>query len=228
MNNYLDSLYELPPPEHARGFFDPTKTRNWLFDYAKAGYENKLNKIESPNFKLRVKNITLDKDKRFSYKDQKDAIMEKKDLTVPIKATVEMVHKATGNVVDTKNVTIANLPYVTDRNTVIYNGSEYMTTNQQRLKPGMYSRIKETGELETHVTPLAGTGLNGKIIFYPETATFVYIVGTSEIKLYGLLHDLGVTDAEMKDAWGNEVFETNKKTYKGNEIDSLYKKIFIK
>ena len=228
MNNNLDGLYELPPPEHARGFFDPIKTRNWLFDYAKDGYQQKLNKIESKNYKLRLKNIDFDKDKHFSYKDQNDAILQKKDLTVPLKATVEMIHKPTNTVVDTKNVTIANLPYITDRNTVIYNGSEYITTNQQRLKPGMYSRVKETGELETHVSPLAGTGLGGKLIFYPESAIFVYQVGTAEIKLYGLLHDLGVLDQEMKEAWGEEIFNKNKATYRSDEIDKLYKKIFIR
>ena len=52
------------------------------------------------------------------------------------------------------------------------------------------------------------------------------MVGTSQIKLYGLLHDLGVPDDTMKDAWGNEIFLKNKMGYVGDEVEKFYGKIF--
>jgi DNA-directed RNA polymerase beta subunit len=137
-----------------------------------------------------------------------------------------MIDKNTGKIVDEKTTTIATIPWVTERNTCILNGSEYVTTGQQRLKPGIYSRIKESGEAEAHVNVAPGSGFGGKVIFYPDRALFVYQVGTTQIKLYGLLHDLGVPDSDMEKAWGKEIFLKNKMSYKGNEIDKFYTKVF--
>ncbi len=97
---------------------------------------------------------------------------------------------------------------------------------QQRLKPGIYHRIKESGEIEAHINVKSGTGLGGKILFHPDTAIFVLQAGTTQIKLYGLLKDLGVGDSEMEKAWGSEIFQKNKSGYDGKEIDKYYQKVF--
>jgi len=229
MNNKIDDLFDSPPPAHTRGFFDPIKTREWMKETAVAGFHSALNKIETPDFKLQVKDVRIDNpNKKFSLKEQKDAILEKKDLTLPVKGTFELIDKRTGKVVDKKNTTIAHIPYLTERNTVIINGSEYITTNQQRLKPGIYTRIKETGEVEAHVNPRAGTGMMAKLIFDPEKTIFTYNLGTTKIKLYGLLKDLGVSDEEMKKAWGEEIYQRNKAALDGNEAEKFYSKIFTK
>jgi len=214
-------------PQNTRHFFDPEKTREWVKQNAKEAFQNKLNKIESADFKLQVKDIKYaDEHKHFSLKDQKNALMEKQDLAYPLKGTFELIDKKTGKVVDSKNTIIAQVPFVTPRNTTVLNGSEYITIHQQRLKPGVYSRIKETGEAEAHVNVKPGTGLGGKIVFHPEKAQFVYEVGTTQIKLYGLLKGLGVPDAHMEDAWGKEIFMKNKLAFKGDEIDKFHNKIF--
>lgn len=224
----IANLYDIAPPEHTRGFFDPEKTREWIKEYALSGFNTALNKIETPDFKLKVKDIDFENsNKRFSLKEQKEAILEKKDLTLPIKGTFELIDKKTGKIVDSKRTTVAHIPYITDRNTVLINGSEYITTNQQRLKPGVYTRVKETGAIEAHVNVRSGTGTGGKIIFDPEKTIFVFRVGTTEIKLYGLLRDLDVPDSKMEKAWGKEIFAKNKASYEGNEIDKFYNKIFI-
>lgn len=227
MNNNIDQLYDATPPAHTRGFFDPIKLRGWIKENAVEAYQKALNKIETPDFKLNVKEVSFDDPhKRFSIKEQKQAILERKDLTLPLKGTFELVDKRNGNVVDTKRTTIAHVPYITDRNTSIINGSEYITTNQQRLKPGVYTRIKDSGEVEAHVNVKPGSGVGGKLIFYPDKAIFVYRVGTTEIKLYGLLRDLGIPDSAMEQAWGKEILEKNKNLYKGDEVDKFYNKVF--
>ncbi len=227
MNADIDKIYTIAPPKDTRGFFDPARTRELVKDYTLAGFKHALNKIESADYKLHVKDIEMDRTKRFSLKEQKDAVLSRKDLTIPIKGTFTLVDKKTGNVVDEKKTTVAHVPYVTDRNTVILNGSEYIVTNQQRLKPGVYTRIKASGEVEAHVNVQSGTGIGGKVLFHADKAMFVYQVGTTQIKLYGLLHDLGVSDDAMKQAWGNEIFLRNKQGYEGNEIDKMYGKVFI-
>ncbi len=227
MRANVEGLYDLPVPAHARGLFDPDKTREWLKTYALESFHNSLNKIETPDFKLKVKDVHfVDPDKRFSYQEQKEAILNKKDLTMPIRGTFELVSKKTGEVVEKKTTTIAHLPWLTDRNTTIINGSEYITTNQQRLKPGVYIRSKENGEIEAHVNVLPGSGVGGHVLFDPIKTIFVYEVGTTQIKLYGLLHDLGTSDAAIEQAWGKEIFLKNKQAYDGGELEKFYAKVF--
>lgn len=221
MNNY----FEQKLPEGTRKFFDPLKTFAWVKENAVKGFQSRLNKIESPDFKLEVGSLSLDDDKTFSIEDQKKAILEKRDLSVPLKGTFSLVDKKTGKVVDTKTTIIAQIPFITPRNTLIVNGAEYITINQQRLKPGVYTRIKETGEAEAHVNVKPGTGLSGKIIFQPEKALFIYELGTVQIKLYGLLKGLGMTDAEMESAWGKEIFLKNKLAFKGDELSKFHARI---
>lgn len=228
MGANIAGLYDAEIPDHTRGFFDPDKTRKWMGEAAVTGFHKHLNKIETPDFKLYVTAVRLDQpDKHFSLKEQKRALLERHDLTTPIKADLSLISKKTGTIVDAKkNLTIAHIPWLTPRNTVIYNGSEYSLTHQQRLKPGVYARIKDTGDAEAHVNVKAGTGSGGKVIFFPDKAQFIYQVGSTRIKLYGLLHELGVSDSEMQSAWGKEIFEKNKSGYEANETVKFHDKVF--
>lgn len=215
-----------PMPKNTRAFFDPAKLRQWIIDGAREAFDKKLNTLESNDFKLKVKDVNYqDPHKVFSLAEQKNAILEKRDLTVPLKGTFELFDKKTGAKVDEKKVTIAQIPYVTPRNTIVLNGSEYVAINQQRLKPGVYTRIKETGEAEAHVNVKPGSGLSGKIVFHPEKALFVYELGTTQIKLYGLLRGLGLPDSAMEAAWGKEIFQKNKLAFKGDELDKFVSRI---
>jgi DNA-directed RNA polymerase beta subunit len=228
MNTDVSHLHDLPLPDHLRGFHDPDKTRQWMRDNVISAFNEHLNKIETPDFKLRVKNIQVeDPNKHFTLKEQKQAVLERKSLTNTIKGDVDLLNKKTGEVTGTKkNTVIAHLPWLTNRNTVIQNGNEYQLQNQQRLKPGIFTRLKETGEVEAHFSPEAGSGLGGKLIMDPAKATFVYEIGSAQVGLYGFLKDMGVSDEEMKQAWGDEIWLANKKTYKGNEVDKFYAKVF--
>ncbi len=221
-------LHDHDIPSHARGFFDPDRTREWVYENTVDALHEHLNKLETPDFRLQAKDIHVhDPAKRFTLREQKQATMDRHDLTQAIKGSVELINKKTGEVVDTKkNLTLVHVPWVTDRNTVIYNGSEYNITSQQRLKPGVYARIKDTGDIEAHVNVKAGTGSGGKVIFAPDTTLFIYQVGTTRIKLYGLLLALGVSDSEMRQAWGDEIYLKNKQAYEGNEAEKMYDKLF--
>jgi DNA-directed RNA polymerase beta subunit len=226
MNTNINPIYDMPFPEHIRGFFDPEKTREWIHEKALSAFQKHLNKIESPAYRLKVTDLELQVPKKKpTYKEQNQAMMEKRDITFPLRGTFEMIDKKTGNVVDKKTTTIAHIPWLTDRNTTILNGSEYTINNQQRLLPGVYCRTKESGEVEAHVNVVPGTGVGGKVIFYPDRALFVYQVGTTQIKLYGLLKDLGVSDNDMEKAWGKDILDRNKALHTGNELDKYYSKV---
>jgi len=213
-------------PKNTRDFFDPHALNKLIQKHVLEGFKSKLGQIETNDHKLEVENIEIHP-KPFSIEDQKKAILEKRDLTYPIKGDVHLVDKRTGQRVESKHITIANIPFVTDRNTVVYNGSEYEPIHQQRLLPGVYSRIRQSGEAEAHINPAPRTGMGGRILFYPDKQLFVLMLQNTQIKLYGVMRDLGVSDSQMQAAWGNEIYLANKKMYTGDEIDKLYNKIFL-
>ncbi len=98
--------------------------------------------------------------------------------------------------------------------------------NQARLKSGVYHRVKESGEAEAHVNVVPGSGLGGRVIFFPDKELFVYMVQNTQIRLYGLLRGLGVSDKQLLDAWGKEIFEKNRAAFKGDEVEKLYNKFY--
>jgi DNA-directed RNA polymerase beta subunit len=209
------------PPSNTRPFFDPVGLRKMLFDTAIDSFGKKINAIETQDFKLQAKNLKIDAP-TITTATQKKAVLEKKDLTVPLKGTVDLIHKASGKVLESKSTTIAHIPYVTNHNTVIYNGSEYESLNQQRLLPGVYSRIRQDGIPESHINPEARTGQSGRILFLPEKQLFVLMIKNSQIRLYGLLKDLGLLDMSIKQAWGEKIYNANRSQYTGDEVDKLY------
>jgi DNA-directed RNA polymerase beta subunit len=221
----MHDFFNHPLPANTRKFFDPETTQKWVKENALEAFDHKLNSIESPDFKLKVSDIAYDEPKRFTAKDQKKALLEKRDLSIPLKGTFELIDKKTGETVAKKNTIIAQIPFISPRNTLIINGAEYIAINQQRLKPGIYTRIKESGEAEAHVNVKPGTGLSGKIVFQPEKALFIYELGTTQIKLYGLLKGLGISDADMEAAWGKEIFLKNKLGFKGDELNKFHTRI---
>jgi hypothetical protein len=115
---------------------------------------------------------------------------------------------------------------VTNHNTVIYNGSEYEGVNQQRLLPGIYSRIRQDGIPEAHINPEARTGQSARIMFLPDKQIFIIMIRNSQIKLYGLLKDMGIPDNQIKESWGEKIYNANKMMYTGDEIDKLYGLLF--
>lgn len=214
-------MKQIDPPSNTRAFFDPLRLRNMLFDTAKNALGSKINTIETQDYKLVAKNFKIDAP-QISTANQKKAVLEKKDLTVPLKGTVDLIHKPSGKVIESKTTTLAHVPYVTNHNTVIYNGSEYESVNQQRLLPGIYSRIRQDGIPEAHINPEAKTGQAARVLFLPDKQLFVLMVRNSQIKLYGILKDLGLGDAAIKAAWGEKIFNANRMFYTGDETDKLY------
>ena len=216
----------MEPPKNTRNFFDPPEMNRLIQNYAVEAFKKKLNEIETGDHRLEVASIEVGH-KPFSIEEQKRAILEKKDITIPVKGTVNLLDKKTGKVLESKNLTIASLPVVTERNTVIYNGSEYESIHQQRLLPGIYSRIRQSGEAEAHINPAPRTGMAARILFLPDKQLFVLMVQNTQVRLYGVLKDLGISDTQMEKMWGMEILQANRMAYRGDEIDKLYDKLFL-
>ena len=109
----------MKPPENTRDFFDPPAMNRLIQNYAVEAFKKKLNEIETSDHRLEVEHLEVGI-KPFTIEDQKRAILEKKDITIPVKGTVNLLDKKTVKILESKNLTIANLPVVTDLNKVIY------------------------------------------------------------------------------------------------------------
>lgn len=129
--------------------------------------------------------------------------------SAPVKATLALRDKATGKKTKQK-IKIAEVPMVTKRHSYIVNGQEYQVDNQWQLKPGVYARRRQNGELESHFN-LEGGG-QFDVLFDPEKKRFVMDRGrSSAIPLYPLMKSLGISDDDLEKSWGKDILDANKR-----------------
>jgi DNA-directed RNA polymerase beta subunit len=203
---------------------DFSRVRNSLEDTIIEGLEKSF-PLDYGGVRLELKNLKYDK-KPFSLKDQKRYRLEDKYLSKPLKGDLYLYDSSSNQLLDKlPNKTIMNIPYYTDRGTFIHNGNEYTTLKQSRLRPGIYSRRKANGDLEAQFNIKRGTGAGYRIVLEPSTGIYKLVVGQSNVSLYSILHDLGIDDKQLRDAWGDEIFEANKKKYDTRALDKIYQKL---
>jgi len=153
---------------------------------------------------------------------QKNAKLRGRTWSIPIYADLALKNIATGEVVSSATkVTVAQLPHITRRYSYIVDGSEYQADHQWRLKAGAYSRVKGNGELETQFNLSKGKGF--RVQFDPVKRTVQMQYGTSNISAYPVLKALGVSDDEIKKAWGDELFSAVSKENKKGQLMRLAK-----
>lgn len=155
-------------------------------------------------------------------RSQEDAKLKGRTWAVPVRAELELKDAVTGKVKDRRVVTVGNLPKLTQRLSHIVNGNEWQVTNQFRLKSGVYTRVKENGELEGRWNLKKGAGFS--MLFDPESKKMVisYPEG-SNVPLYPILKTLGVDDDEIERSWGKEILTANKKAKPEVALRSFYK-----
>jgi hypothetical protein len=88
---------------------------------------------------------------------------------------------------------------------VHHRGNEYTVNHQQRLDPGVFARVKDNGELESHVNVLPGKGVSHRYFLDPEKGVFKIRLQQAEMPLLPLLQALGATDNEVREAWGDDL-----------------------
>lgn len=164
----------------------------------------------------------------FDRPEQKKALLQDRFLGRRLRGTLRLHDDKDGSLLEEKRVTLMKVPHLTERGTFVHGGSEYSTINQARLLPGVYTRRKSNGELETHFNVARGTGTSFRVRFEPETALYKLDVGQSQLRLYSLLHDLGVSDEQLEKSWGPEVFERNRAAYDSRVFDKAYARMVRK
>jgi DNA-directed RNA polymerase beta subunit len=116
------------------------------------------------------------------------------------------------------------VPKMTQRFGYIVDGNEYQVTNLLRLKSGVYHRKSQAdellGEFNLANRDQFARGKAFKVYFDNKAALYYLRFDNSDIPLYPLLKDLGVSDDEIKSAWGAKILEINKKDKKGKNVNS--------
>lgn len=141
---------------------------------------------------------------------------------VPVYAHFELKDKATGKVIDSKKLRVAELPKVTKRYSQIVNGQEYQVDNQWQLKPGAYVRRRQSGGLETRFQTSGKPSFD--VTFDDATKEFRMEYGKARLPLYPILSALGMRDDELEKTWGKEILRANQNIRKaGSAVDQFYR-----
>lgn len=212
--------------------FDPVRTFNGLKKAIIDGVE-KTFPIETNKRILRVSNVRVDDSKvdPFDYAAQKEIKVQERDYVAPVFGDVQLIDKETGKVIDEKKkFRLMDVPALTDRYSFILGGNEYTVDKQLRMKPGIYTREKENGELESQFN-LAKGGRGFKMIMNPEDNIFKLKIQSSFPPLYPILKALGIEDGKIREAWGESLFKINQAKTEGamdSTVLKVYKSIFGK
>lgn len=181
----------------------------------------KLFPVEATNFIVEASDVRIEP-RAFKAADVKRAFMAQESLTEPVKATITLRNKRTGEVVEQKRATLGHVPYLTNEHTFMVDGNRYALSNQLRVRPGTYTRYRSNGEIETQFN--TGRGLNFKVFMDPAAGIFYLQYAQSKTPVYPLLTAMGVTHEAVAKAWGDDVARLNQQKV-GDKQDQAIKAI---
>lgn len=146
-----------------------------------------------------------------------------KTWATPVIATLALKDNETGKVLERRRMKVADLPAMTKRYTYLIDGQEHQVDNQWQLKPGVYTRRRQSGVLEAQFNVPSRRSFD--VTFDPEKKLFHMSRGSSEkIPLYPLMKELGVDDDTLEKTWGREILNANRVTGKGEPaINKFFK-----
>ena len=183
--------------------------RKLLFQNVKDAVSKRF-PLANDRYTLSVEDVDYDDPEDVDLEEQKKAMMEDRTLQRRLRGVWVMRNAADGKEVSRSGrTTLMQVPYMTDRGTFIRNGTEYAFGNIMRLEPGVYTKQKDD-EITAQFNIKKGTGAGFNLRFIPATGIFQVNRGTVNCPAYPIFRDLGVTDDQMKEAWGEELFARNR------------------
>lgn len=211
-------------PAGARRFGDPRATRQAIYESVLAAAQQ-VKPVENTRYALSLHDVDWRDPESHGLRAQKKAVLEGKTLSRRLQGTWRLTDKSTGKAVDERRMTLASAPYYTNRGTFILNGIEYNLAHQMRLLPGVFTRVKDSGELESHINIMPGKGASHRYFMDPEDGVFRMSLGQARVPLISVLRAAGATDSELRDTWGGELFNQNAKAADPRVIDKLYARL---
>ena len=218
----LISLDKYGGPRGTRALGDVDATRTAIYDSALNAAKT-LEPVSNQKYILSLTDPAYDGPEGYSKADEKAAILQGKSLGRRLRGTWNLhTNEPEPKLVDQRRATLASIPHITPRGTFILGGNEYSLSHQMRLRPGIFTRVKESGELESHVNVAKGRG--HRYFLDPESGIFRIQVGQARMPLMPVLRALGAKDSDIREAWGNELFHDNATKTEPGVIKKLFKK----
>lgn len=214
---------EAPP---GRAIDNPAEARDAVFNSALEAVSN-MQPATSKGFTLRVVNPHYIDPPGVHPKEVKRALLTGGTIGRRMRGTWELLDPS-GKVVEKKTSILARVPTLQDSGVYIHNGGDYSLQFQKRLRPGVFVRRRQSGDVEAHVNVLPGQGLSHRYRLDPKTRKFRVAVSGSEIPLVPLLKALGSTDEEISNAWGKDIYAANTGDNYHTAIDKLVAKFGTK
>ena len=177
--------------------------------------------IEGKKNKLVLHGVeVVDKHDVDDLRSQKDAKLKGRTWDVPVMADVSLIGPG-GEELHRKKTRVMSLPKTTGRYSYIVGGNEYQVDNQWVLRPGVYSRVTDKGELESQFN-FRGGGF--RMSFDPESSKFfMQRSGGAKIPLYPVLREMGISDEKIEQAWGPQIYKSNLVGDRDKASMALYK-----
>lgn len=184
-------------------------------------YENKFRKLELHNIEIDDKLSPND------IKSQEAAKLKGRTWGIPVYGDISLIDKETGKTIDRKKIKLLTLPKLTPRYGYIVGGHEWQPGYLWKLKSGVYATIRDNGVLNAEFNLAKPFARENRINvpFDPESRKLNLNYATSNVPLYSVLKTLGVSDAEMKKAWGEDIYKANVSKNPEKDVLKLYSKI---
>lgn len=206
---------------------DFASLRKSIYDGAKDEFAKSFPQSKG-GVRMEVHDLDYEDPDTYDFATQKEHLLQGKNLSRRLRGTVRLFSDTDNQMLDERRMTLMRVPHLTDRGTYINSGSEYTSLTQARLTPGPYTRIKANGEAECHLNIQRGTGSGFRIRFEPKSTLYKLDIGQSQLRLYSLLHDMGVKDDVLEKAWGPEILDANRKAYDSRVFDKAYARLVKK
>lgn len=187
--------------------------------------------VVGEKYTLTVENVHYEKQKNTNKAAERQILLDDSSLNDRLKGEWVLYDNATGKEVQRKSATLLNVPRMTSRGTFIRNGSELGLKHMFRLRPGIYTRIKNNGVVAAHINPQQTTGRQMSLDMDPATGVFSVGRGTRTYGLLPILTAAGMDEDTIKSMWGEELFNVNKNKYgklmlKGSKSEEEYRNLW--
>lgn len=211
------------PLSPGRGFGDLDHLRTSIYDSV-FDAASKFEPVANATHTLKLTNPRWIDPPHVSLAERKKAILRNETLGRRMRGDWHLIDNATGQPIATRSSIVATIPKLTDGGTFVRDGVEYTLANQFRLLPGVYTRQRSSGEIESHVNVMPGKGVSHRYTLDPAKSQFKIEVGQSSVPLLPLLRAMGTTDSQLREVWGDKLLAANSKE-DARAIPKLYERM---
>ena len=204
---------------------DPRKIRASIHEKVLAAVRGKF-PVVGKKYTANLLDLKV-KFEELSHSQQRDLLMSQRNAADRVYADLEIIDNATNQPVATvKHKLLLNIPYYTNRYTLLLDGNEYSVVSQMRTKSGIYTRKRENGELETSFNLSAGA--NFRLYMEPDDKIFKIAILNSTLPLSCVLKVFGVTSQDFSQYVGTEIANANYAAATPNAMERTRSALYTK